>query len=127
MQQQMNPDMTKNFDDLKQHHIASLSVLHESGNILHKGLTEIGQFYNDHVAESFNSAMEAMKSMCTAKTPQEAMNVHKEWLQSTMKNSMDKGAQLSQKTASLAKDVAQPLQDFAKQTGEKVKKSAEKR
>lgn len=118
MAQTISPDFQKGMDDLKTHHAASLSALHETGSKLHKGLTEIGQFYNDHVASSFNSAMEAMKSMCGAKTPQEAANIQKEWLQDSMKTHMEKTSQLSQRTTALMKEVTQPMQDFTKKASE---------
>lgn len=114
------PDITKGLEDLKQHHAASLSAIHESGNMLHKGMTDIQQFVNDHIADSFNSTMEVMKSMCSAKTPQEAANIHKEWLQTAMKNHLDKTTQISQKTATLFKDASQPMQDLSKQATQKA-------
>ena len=121
MTQTMNPDITKGFEDMKQHHAASISALHESGKMLHKGLTDINQFYNEHVADSFNSAMETMKAMCGAKTPQDAVNIHKEWLQGSLKNHMDKTTQMSQKTTALMKDVSQPIQELSKKAGEAFK------
>jgi hypothetical protein len=121
MPQTMNPDLKKGVEDMKQHHVASISALHESGKTLHKGLTDISQFYNEHVADSFNSAMETMKSMCSAKTPQEALNIHKEWLQGSLKNHMDKTTQMSQKTAALMKEVTHPIQELSKKTSESFK------
>jgi hypothetical protein len=80
-----NPDLKKGMEDMKQHHAASLSAIHESGKTLHKGMTDIHQSISEHIADSFNSTMEAMKSMFSAKTPQEAASIHKEWLQGSVK------------------------------------------
>lgn len=126
MATKVNPDFTKGLEDMKQHHAASLSAIHESGKTLHKGMTEIHQAVSDHIADSFNATMEVMKSMFSSKTPQEAANIHKEWLQGAMKNHMDKTTQISQKTAALLKEVSQPMQDLSKQASEKVFKQPAK-
>ncbi|MDP1724479.1 MAG: phasin family protein [Alphaproteobacteria bacterium] len=115
MATKVNPDLKKGMEDMKQHHAASLSAIHESGKTLHKGMTDIHQSISEHIADSFNSTMEAMKSMFSAKTPQEAAAIHKEWLQGSVKNHMDKTTQISQKTAALFKEASQPMHDLSKQ------------
>jgi hypothetical protein len=122
MAPQINPDIQKHMDNMKEHHAKSVDVMHKSGQIVHQHMKDIADFYHEHIGNTFSKAVVACKSMLSAKTPQDAMSVHKEWSQSHMKECMTKNAELSKKTATMAKESAEPIKDFAAESKEKFKK-----
>lgn len=122
-QAQPKVNIKKGLEDVREQHIASLSVLHESGQKLHAGFSELGKAYNDHMAEMFEHTMEAMKDICSAKSPQDAMNLHKNWVQESMKATLEQNNKLSKQAVEVIKNASKPAQEFAKQSVKSMKKS----
>lgn len=113
--------MNKGLEDAREQHIASLGVLHQSGQKLHAGFTELGKAYNDHMANMFESTMEAMKGICSAKSPQDAMNIHKNWVQESMKASLQQSNKLTKQAVEVIKEASKPAQEFAKKSMQSMK------
>lgn len=124
--QNQNKINMKGLEEARKHHIASLGVLHESGTKLHSGLNELSQAYNEHMGDMFQSTMEALKAISSAKSPQDALKIQKDWVQESMKVNLEKSSHLSKQAVEVMKEASKPAQDFAKETSSKLKKAGDK-
>lgn len=113
----------KSFNSFKDQHLAALNALQESTKIFNQGVQDIQQHVMRTFENTLNGHIDAARSVANCKTPQEALELHRDWLHNTVKSCMESGAKFASSTIQLAKNVSEPLnqhaQQFAKQFAQK--------
>jgi hypothetical protein len=115
-------DFFKGFDSFKDQHVAALNALQESTKIFHQGVQEINQHVMKTFQETLNGHIETARSVANCKHPKEAMELHRNWLQGTLKSCMESGAKFASSTVKLAKNVSEPLSQHAQQFSKQFSK-----
>lgn len=122
---QINQTMMKSFEDMQGMAAAYMSATTKAQKAAWKGFEEIAHDVSGMVEESTARAVAACKTMVAAKSPQEAVETHSEFMKNCFDGLVASSSKMSQTTMRTSKEAIEPLTQHANDAvGSMMKKAA---
>ncbi|MDR3423579.1 MAG: phasin family protein [Alphaproteobacteria bacterium] len=105
--------VTKAFEDINAAVSTYISAVTKSSAALWQGIEEITRSVSGLSQESFARAVNAYTSMTSAKTPQEAIETHTDFVKDSIDSAIAGGSKVSEISVRAAQDAINPLAEHA--------------
>lgn len=93
-----------------------ISAVSKSNNALWQGIEEIMRSVGGLSQESFARAISACNTLASAKTPQEVLSTHTDFMKDSFESAVANGSKVSEISVRVAKDTISPLAQHANET-----------
>ncbi|MGE4220963.1 MAG: phasin family protein [Alphaproteobacteria bacterium] len=114
------PAMMKGYDEFTALNQATLDAFMKASNVLVKGYEDIGKEYFKFAQASAEASAEAAKSMMSAKTLKEVVDLQSGYARSSFDTLVAEGTKLNEMTVKVANEAIQPIQTQFNKTMERV-------
>ncbi len=117
------PAMMKGYDEFTAFNQANLDAFMKASNVLVKGYEDIGKAYFKFAQASAEASAEAAKSMMSAKTLKEVVDLQSGYARSSFDTMVAEGTKLNEMSVKVANEAIQPIQTQFSKTMERVFKA----
>ena len=106
-------NVSKAFEDINAAMSNYVNALTKSSAAMWQGIEEITRSVSGLSQESFARAVSAYTTMASAKTPQEAMSTHTDFVKDSIESAVTNGSKVSEISARTAQEAFNPLTQHA--------------